>query len=174
MQNPISNLLGCDVANDEQGMQFALQLAQQAYAANEVPVGAVVVYQGKVVGQGFNQPISTHDPSAHAEMVAIRQAAQSLGNYRLTGCILYVTLEPCTMCTGLLIHSRIQRLVYGATEPKAGAIASAIQLPQQPFYNHVLQIEQGVLEQECSTVLSDFFAMRREQKKSQKRQEKSL
>lgn len=169
---PIS-LLGHEVASDEQGMQLALQLAQQAYAHNEVPVGAIVVHQGKVIGQGFNQPISTHDPSAHAEMVAIRQAAQTLSNYRLIGCTLYVTLEPCTMCTGLLIHSRIERLVYGATEPKAGAVCSAIQLPQQPFYNHVLQIEQGVLAAECSQLLSDFFAVRREQKKQQKLNSKS-
>lgn len=167
MTEPL-NLLGMDVADDSQGMQLALQMAQQAYGANEVPVGAVVVHQGRVVGQGYNQPISTHDPSAHAEMVAIRQAAQVLNNYRLIDCTLYVTLEPCTMCTGLLIHSRIQRLVYGATEPKAGAVHSAIQLPQQSFYNHVLQIEKGVLEQECSQLLSNFFAMRREQKKRQK------
>lgn len=167
------NLFGHEVANDEQGMQLALQLAKQAYAHNEVPVGTIVVHQGKVIGQGFNQPISTHDPSAHAEMVAIRQAAQTLSNYRLIGCTLYVTLEPCTMCTGLLIHSRIERLVYGATEPKAGAVCSAIQLPQQSFYNHILQIEQGILAAECSQLLSDFFAMRREQKKQQKLNSKS-
>lgn len=153
---------------DTDFMRLALAQAEQAYAINEVPVGAVVVHEGEVVGAGFNQPISSNDPSAHAEMVAIRAAAKHLGNYRLIDCTLYVTLEPCTMCTGLLIHSRIARLVYGATEPKAGAIHSAIELPKQPFYNHVMQIEQGVLAEECSQLLSSFFAMRREQKRIKK------
>ena len=154
---------------DTHFMRLALAQAEQAYALNEVPVGAVVVHEGEVIGAGFNQPISSNDPSAHAEMVAIRAAAKHLGNYRLSDCTLYVTLEPCTMCTGLLIHSRIKRVVYGAFEPKAGAITSAINLPSQPFYNHLLQVEQGVLAQECSTLLSSFFAMRREQKKQHKK-----
>lgn len=147
-------------------MQLALQVAQRAYDLLEVPVGAIVVHQGVVIGAGHNQPITTHDPSAHAEMVAIRQAAQQLQNYRLSDCTLYVTVEPCTMCTGLLIHSRIARVVFGATEPKAGAMVSALRLPEQSFYNHVLQVQGGVLEQQCSQLMSDFFAMRRAQKKN--------
>lgn len=160
--------LGQTIENDGEGMTLALVLAQQAFAAGEVPVGAVVVLDGKVIGAGFNQPITSLDPSAHAEMVAIRQAAQTIGNYRLPGATLYVTVEPCTMCTGLLIHSRIARLVYGATEPKAGAVESALQLPQQPFYNHVMQIQGGVMAAECAQIMSDFFAMRREAKKKLK------
>lgn len=158
------------IESDEQGMTLALTLAQQAFAAGEVPVGAVVVLDGRVIGTGFNQPITTLDPSAHAEMVAIRQAAKTIGNYRLPGAVLYVTVEPCTMCTGLLIHSRIGRLVYGAAEPKAGAVESALQLPQQPFYNHVMQIQGGVMAQECAQIMSDFFAMRRDAKKKLKQQ----
>ena len=158
------------IQSDEQGMMLALELAKQAYAAGEVPVGAVVVLDGKVIGTGFNQPITTLDPSAHAEMVAIRQAAKTIGNYRLPGATLYVTVEPCTMCTGLLIHSRIARLVYGATEPKAGAVESALQLPQLPFYNHVMQIQGGVMADECAQIMSAFFAMRRDAKKKLKQQ----
>jgi len=157
--------LGCEVENDEQAMGLALELARQAAAVGEVPVGAVVVCQGKVVGTGSNGPITRLEPSAHAEMLAIRQAAQQIGNYRLSGCTLYVTLEPCTMCFGAIIHSRVERLVYGATEPKAGVIESAIELPKQPYFNHTLQIEGGVLAAECGQVLSDFFAARRAAKK---------
>ena len=160
---------GKEVHSDEEGMQLALRLAQQASDAGEVPVGAVVTLDGRVIGAGFNQPITALDPSAHAEMVAIRDAARNIGNYRLTGATLYVTVEPCTMCTGLLIHSRIARLVYGATEPKAGAIESAICLPQQPFYNHVMEIQGGVLAAECAQLMSDFFALRREARKKLKR-----
>lgn len=149
-------------------MRLALAEAQKAFALHEVPVGAVVVHEGKVVGAGFNQPITSLDPSAHAEMVAIREAARRLGNYRLVGCTLYVTVEPCTMCTGLLIHSRIERLVYGTTEPKAGAIESALRLPSAPCYNHQLQIEGGVLGEDCAALMSNFFALRRQQKKQLK------
>ncbi len=153
------------IFNDEQGMQLALAEAQRAYDAGEVPVGAVVVLNGEVIGTGFNQPITSLDPSAHAEVVAIRDAARNIGNYRLSGATLYVTVEPCTMCTGLLIHSRIARLVYGATEPKAGAVESALQLPAQPFYNHMMEIEGRVLAEQCSAMMSSFFAMCREAKK---------
>lgn len=149
-------------------MRLALAQAQEAFALGEVPVGAVVVHKGQVIGAGFNQPIASHDPSAHAEVVAIRQAAKHRANYRLTECTLYVTVEPCTMCTGLLIHSRIARVVFGATEPKAGAMGSALNLPTQPFYNHMLTVTGGVLEQECRQIMSDFFAQRREQKKAQR------
>ncbi len=154
--------------NDEDFMRLALAQAQQAYALGEVPVGAVVVHHGQVIASGFNQPISSSDPSAHAEVVAIRQAAKALNNYRLLDCTLYVTVEPCTMCAGLLIHSRIARVVFGTSEPKAGAMGSALNLPAQPFYNHVLNVEGGVLAAQCSQLMSEFFAKRREQKKAQR------
>ncbi|MEN9464108.1 MAG: hypothetical protein RL217_289 [Pseudomonadota bacterium] len=154
--------------NDEDFMRLALVQAQQAYALGEVPVGAVVVQHGQVIATGFNQPISSTDPSAHAEVVALRQAAKQLNNYRLLDCTLYVTVEPCTMCAGLLIHSRIARVVFGTTEPKAGAMGSALNLPAQPFYNHVLKVDGGVLAAQCSQLMSDFFAKRREQKKAQR------
>lgn len=159
-----NDLFGTEVTTDEQGMTLALQMAQRAYDLNEVPVGAIVIQNGKVIGQGFNQPIKSNDPSAHAEVVAIRQAALHISNYRLMNSCLYVTVEPCTMCTGLLIHSRVQRLVFGTTEPKAGAIVSALQLAEQPFYNHKLQIQGGVMAEECATIMSGFFAMRRRRK----------
>jgi len=142
-------------------MRLALAEARLAAERGEVPVGAVLVQDGKVVGRGFNQPITSHDPSAHAEMVAIRQAATALQNYRLPGTTLYVTLEPCTMCSGLLIHSRIARLVYGASEPRAGAVASRSQVLDQPWMNHRIQVEGGVLAEECGALLSAFFRGRR-------------
>lgn len=162
------DLLNKEIHCDQDGMALALLLAKRAALKGEVPVGAVVVVDQKVVGQGENCPITTLDPSAHAEVVAMRQAAQTIGNYRLAGATLYVTVEPCTMCWGALVHARIKRLVYGATEPKAGAIVSALQLPQQSFYNHVLEIDGGVLDAECKALMSDFFALRRSQKKKLK------
>ena len=125
---------------DQYFMQLALQQAQLAYEKGEVPVGAIVVLKGEVIGRGYNQPISSLDPSAHAEVVALRDAAKNIGNYRLSGASLYVTVEPCTMCSGLLVHSRIGRLVYGTTEPKSGVIESAMCLLDQPFYNHKIEI----------------------------------
>lgn len=142
-------------------MRLALAEAQQGAALGEVPVGAVLVRNGQVIGRGFNQPISSQDPSAHAEMVALRAAAQAEGNYRLPDSTLYVTLEPCTMCAGLLIHSRIKRLVYGATEPRAGAIASQSQVLAQPWMNHRIEVEGGVLAEECGELLRGFFKDRR-------------
>lgn len=142
-------------------MREALALATQGAALGEVPVGAVLVQDGEVVGRGFNCPISAHDPSAHAEMVAIRAAAQQVANYRLPGSTLYVTLEPCSMCAGLIVHSRVQRVVYGASEPKAGVAASRGQFFAQEFLNHRVLVEGGVLQEECSTVLSEFFRQRR-------------
>ncbi len=136
-------------------MRLALAEAEQGASLGEVPVGAVLVVNGIVVGKGFNQPISSHDPSAHAEMVAIRQAAQSVNYYRLPGATLYVTLA------GLLVHSRISRLVYGASEPRAGAIVSRSQTLDQPWYNHRVQVEGGVLAEECGAVLTTFFRQRR-------------
>lgn len=149
-------------------MQRALQLAQTAAEQGEVPIGAVVVYRNRVVGEGYNQTITTLDPSAHAEMVAIRQAAQELGNYRLVDCTVYVTIEPCSMCAGLLVHSRIDRLVFGATEPKAGAICSASQVSEQAHFNHQFEVISGVLADECSAIMSRFFRERRERKKALK------
>lgn len=142
-------------------MRLALAQAQQAAALGEVPVGAVLVRHGQVIGCGFNQPISSHDPSAHAEMVAVRQAATSAGNYRLPEATLYVTLEPCTMCAGLLVHSRITRLVYGASEPRSGAVVSRAQVLAQPWLNHHVEVEGGVLAEECGALLRAFFRGRR-------------
>jgi len=142
-------------------MRLALAEAQRAAELGEVPVGAVLVRNGEVIGWGFNQPISSQDPSAHAEMVAIRQAAAAVENYRLPGTTLYVTLEPCTMCAGLLIHSRIGRLVYGAQEPRSGAVISRSQVLEQSWMNHRMQVEGGVLAQEAGELLSSFFRQRR-------------
>jgi len=202
---------------DEGFMRAALELARQAGAAGEVPVGAVVVLDGEIVGRGYNAPISRHDPSAHAEMMALRDAAQRLGNYRLVGCELFVTLEPCLMCAGAIMHARIARVVYGASDPKTGACGSVVDafgefIPSRPAnpsnpspalplsgegvgappltrggreglgggeglaghdefakglrLNHHAEVVGGVLAEECGLMLSDFFAMRRAQKKS--------
>ncbi|AWM60917.1 tRNA adenosine(34) deaminase TadA [Stutzerimonas stutzeri] len=151
-----------DRSQDERFMREALTLAAQGAALGEVPVGAVLVQDGKIIGRGFNCPISRHDPSAHAEMVAVRDAAQAVQNYRLPGSTLYVTLEPCSMCAGLIVHSRIQRVVYGATEPKAGVVVSRGQFFDQGFLNHRVLVEGGVLAEECGTVLSEFFRQRRQ------------
>jgi tRNA(adenine34) deaminase len=150
-----------DRSQDERFMREALELARQGAVLGEVPVGAVLVLNGGIVGRGFNCPISRHDPSAHAEMVAIRAAAEALVNYRLPGSTLYVTLEPCSMCAGLIVHSRIQRVVYGATEPKAGVVVSRGQFFAQEFLNHRVLIEGGLLAEECGAVLSEFFKARR-------------
>jgi len=143
-------------------MRAALQLAEAAGAAGEVPVGAVVVdAQGQCVGQGANAPIARHDPSAHAEILALRMAAGALGNYRLAGCSLYVTLEPCAMCAGAILHARISRLVFGAWDPKAGAVVSVYDLIANPQLNHRPQWTGGVLATECSAQLQTFFRQRR-------------
>ncbi len=143
-------------------MQQALEQAQAAAAKDEVPVGAVLVdAAGELIATGHNQPISASDPSAHAEIVALRAAAQKLGNYRLPGTTLYVTLEPCVMCVGALVQARIGRLVYGATEPKTGAIESAQKLFETGKFNHKPEITAGVLAQECGTLMSRFFANKR-------------
>lgn len=151
-----------DRSRDEHFMQLALEQAKLGALRGEVPVGAVVVHEGEVVGSGFNCPISTSDPSAHAEMVAIRAAAARLDNYRLPGSTLYVTLEPCSMCAGLIVHSRIARVVFGTTEPKAGVAVSRGQFFQQDFLNHRVLIEGGVLAQDCSQLLTEFFRARRQ------------
>jgi len=151
-----------DRSHDEHFMREALALAAQGAALGEVPVGAVLVVGGEIVGRGFNCPISAHDPSAHAEMVAIRDAARNLQNYRLVGSTLYVTLEPCSMCAGLIVHSRIGRVVYGATEPKAGVVESRGRFFEQAFLNHRVLIEGGLLAAECGAILSEFFRLRRQ------------
>lgn len=150
-----------DRSRDQHFMREALALAAQGAAMGEVPVGAVLVHNGEIVGRGFNCPISGSDPSAHAEMVAIRNAAQAASNYRLPGSTLYVTLEPCSMCAGLIVHSRVSRVVYGALEPKAGVAQSQGQFFSQGFLNHRVMIEGGVLAEECGAILSEFFKARR-------------
>lgn len=147
--------------SDEEYMQLALELAVQAAAVGEVPVGALVVKDGEIIGRGYNAPISSHDPSAHAEIRAMRDAAQHIGNYRLVGCTLYVTLEPCAMCTGAIQHARIARLVYGANDPKTGACGSVVNLMEEARLNHHTEVESGVMAAECGGVLSAFFAARR-------------
>ncbi len=142
-------------------MRDALLLAQQARKAGEVPVGAVVELDGRIIGEGYNQPISSHDPTAHAEIVALRDASRRLGNYRLTGATLYVTVEPCQMCVGGMVHARIARVVYGATEPKAGAIESAMRAHEHPSLNHRMEAIGGVLESECRELIRSFFEDRR-------------
>jgi tRNA(adenine34) deaminase len=157
----------------ENYMRRALELADVAFGKGEIPIGAVIEYQGRVIGEGYNQTITTLDPSAHAEMVAIRAAAKEIGNYRLVDCTLYVTIEPCSMCTGLLVHSRISHLVFGAVEPKAGAICSATQLEEQTHFNHQFDITGGVLAEQCSEIISRFFKERRERKKALRQSLKS-
>ena len=142
-------------------MRRALELAQHAGQTGEIPVGAVLVLDGDVIGEGWNQPIVTHDPSAHAEMVALRAAAQHLKNYRLTGATLYVTLEPCAMCAGAIVHARIARVVYGAPDPKAGAAGSVFSLLDSDRLNHRAEVVGGVLAGECGEMLRRFFQARR-------------
>src|SRR5262245_4814578 len=142
-------------------MRVALDLARDAADRGEVPVGAVVVIDGEIAGRGFNQPIGTHDPTAHAEIVALRDAARRAQNYRLTGATMFVTIEPCQMCVGAMIHARIARIVFGAREPKAGAIESAMRAHEHPALNHRLSAVSGVLEAECRALMQGFFEARR-------------
>ena len=146
---------------DKEFMSAALLLATAARQAGEVPVGAVVVCNGEIIGRGYNAPISSHDPSAHAEIQAMRMAARLMGNYRLTGCTLYVTLEPCAMCAGAIQHARIARVVFGARDPKTGACGSVIDLFGEALLNHHTSVEGGVLAQECGELLTGFFRERR-------------
>ena len=152
------------MSTDEFYMAKALQLAQQAGAAGEVPVGALVVRNGEIIGEGYNQPISACDPTAHAEVVAMRNAASKINNYRLSDCDLYVTIEPCTMCVGAMVHGRIRRIVFGALEPRAGALQSQLQLMDQEHYNHRVDVRGRVLEQQCGDLISGFFRHRRKNK----------
>jgi len=144
-------------------MGLALDLARTAASLDEVPVGALVVKDGEIVGRGFNQPISRRDPTAHAEIMALRDAAECLGNYRLPGCTLYVTLEPCAMCIGAIFHARITRVVFGTADPKTGAAGSIIDLFGETRLNHHAEIVGGVRAEECGALLSGFFAARRQQ-----------
>lgn len=154
--------------NDEFWMRHALQLAQRAWDEGEVPVGAVLVHEGRVIGEGWNRPIGHHDPTAHAEMMAIRQGGKVIENYRLLDTTLYVTLEPCVMCAGAMVHGRIGRLVFGASDAKTGAAGSLLDVLRHPGMNHQVQIEQGILAEECAALLSDFFRQRRAEKKAQR------
>jgi tRNA(adenine34) deaminase len=154
---------------DEYFMQKAFKLALKAEKNNEIPVGAVVVYQGKIIGEGFNQSIMLNDPSAHAEMLAIRQAGEYLNNYRMLDCTLYVTLEPCPMCAGLLVHSRIKRLVYASPDYKTGSAGSTFNLVSNEQLNHQVTVTGGILQVECSQLISDFFKRRRSEKKERRK-----
>jgi tRNA(Arg) A34 adenosine deaminase TadA len=149
------------VEPDERFMRAALEQAREAARRNEVPVGAVVVLNDAIVGAGFNQPIGTQDPTAHAEIVALRAAARHVGNYRLTGSTLYVTIEPCQMCVGAMVHARVARLVYGALEPRAGALESVMRAHEHPALNHRMAATGGVLEPECRDMIQEFFRERR-------------
>jgi len=146
---------------DIQYMQRAFELAQTAKEQDEVPVGAVIVYEDKIIGEGWNQPISSNDATSHAEIVALRQAGQTLGNYRLPGAVMYVTLEPCAMCAGALIHARLAKLIYAADDPKTGACGSVFNLLQTKQLNHKVEIEKGVMEEECRSLIQGFFKEKR-------------
>lgn len=146
---------------DETWMVSALVLAKQAAGAGEVPVGAVIVRDGQIIARGWNRNIGLHDPSAHAEIMAMREAGSSLGNHRLIGCTLYVTLEPCPMCAGAMIHARLDRIVYGASDPKTGAAGGKFDLLLDPAHNHAAVVDGGCLAEDCSVLLKDFFRQRR-------------
>jgi tRNA(adenine34) deaminase len=154
------------LASDEDFMRAALEQALEASRRGEVPVGAIVVMDDGVIGRGFNQPIGSNDPTAHAEVVALRDAGRRCGNYRLTGAILYVTIEPCQMCVGAMVHARIARLVYGTREPKAGAIESTMRAHEHPALNHRIEAIGGVFEEQCRALMQEFFAERRNAERS--------
>ncbi|GDY28335.1 tRNA-specific adenosine deaminase [Agarivorans sp. Toyoura001] len=154
-------------------MNYALNLAAKAEAQGEVPVGAVVVYQGEVVGEGWNQTITLNDATAHAEVLALREAGKKIGNYRLLDTTLYVTLEPCSMCAGAMVHARVKRLVFGASDLKTGAAGSVFSIVNCEQLNHKVEIEAGVLAESCADTISRFFRKRREQHKLRKKQQSS-
>jgi|TARA_R110001583_G_scaffold143953_1_gene295998 tRNA(Arg) A34 adenosine deaminase TadA len=157
---------------DQYWMERALELAAKAASENEIPVGAIIVLNDEIIGEGYNAPISLCDPTAHAEIQAIRMACQKMKNYRLPGATLYVTLEPCSMCAGAMIHARIDRVVYAAMEPKSGVVESQGRFFEAPFLNHKVNVESGVLAEKASTQLTQFFQYRREQKKKLKERAK--
>ncbi|MFN0305069.1 MAG: tRNA adenosine(34) deaminase TadA [Burkholderiales bacterium] len=146
---------------DATWMAEAIAIARAAAVAGEIPVGAVVVHEGRIIGRGGNRPIAHHDPTAHAEIIALRDAAAALGNYRLPGCTLYVTLEPCCMCAGAIMHARLARLVFGARDPKTGACGSVVDLMREARLNHHTEVSGDVLADECGAMLSSFFSARR-------------
>ncbi|MFP1738747.1 tRNA adenosine(34) deaminase TadA [Lonsdalea quercina] len=156
------------VNDDEFWMQHALRLAQRAWDEGEVPVGAVLVLDNQVIGEGWNRSIGQHDPTAHAEIMALRQGGRVVQNYRLLNSTLYITLEPCVMCAGAMVHSRIGRLVYGAADAKTGAAGSLVDILRHPGMNHQIEITSGVLAEACSTQLSDFFRQRRKEQKARR------
>ncbi|TDB61026.1 tRNA adenosine(34) deaminase TadA [Photorhabdus khanii] len=157
-----------EIYSDEYWMRKAMEQAMKAWEQGEIPVGAVLVTDNKIVAEGWNQSIIKHDPTAHAEIIALRKGGEQFQNYRLLNTTLYVTLEPCSMCAGSMVHSRIQRLVYGANDMKTGAVGSLIDILRHPGMNHQIEITGGVLAEECSTMLSAFFKQRREQHKALK------
>jgi tRNA(adenine34) deaminase len=146
---------------DQRFMRAALREAGRGALEMEVPVGAVVVKEGRIIARGHNRPISTHDPTAHAEILALRRAARKLGNYRLNECSLYVTIEPCAMCAGAIVHARLKRVVFGTRDPKAGASGSALRVLNHPKLNHQTEVVSGVLKEECAKAIKDFFTVRR-------------
>jgi tRNA(adenine34) deaminase len=154
---------GATQDSDELWMREALRCAQRALDAGEVPVGAVVVHQGKIIGRGWNRNLADRDPTAHAEVVALREAGTAMGNHRLSDCDLFATIEPCAMCAGALVHARIRRLVYGADDPKAGAVHSVMHVLNHPGLNHKMEVRSGVLAAQCAEVLQEFFRVRRTQ-----------
>jgi tRNA(adenine34) deaminase len=157
----MTSVMKVDTAEDERCMALALDEARRAESEGEVPVGAVVVLDGRIIGGGRNQVIARSDPTAHAEILALREAAAAIGNYRLTGAALYATLEPCPMCCGAAVNARVARVIYGAADPKAGAAQSLYRLLEDARLNHRAAVSAGVLHQECSAILSEFFQKRR-------------
>ncbi|WP_448555013.1 tRNA adenosine(34) deaminase TadA [Thalassotalea montiporae] len=161
-------------AQDHKFMKRAIELAQIAEQHNEIPVGAVVVYQGEIVGEGYNRSIMDNDPSAHAEMIAVREAGKKLDNYRLIDCTLYVTLEPCPMCAGLLVHSRVKRVIFAAPDEKTGSAGTVFNLTHEPKLNHLIDVNSGLMQAECSAMLSHFFKRRRAEIKAAKKLRKQI
>ena len=176
VQEPLTEIAMEDIATEEDimWMRHALTLADKAESIGEVPVGACVVLNGELIGEGFNTPITDNDPSAHAELRAVKEAASKVQNYRLIDATLYVTLEPCSMCAGMLVHARVKRVVFGAKDAKTGAAGSVMNLLQHPALNHQLEVVSGVLAEECANKLSDFFRKRRKEIKAAKKAKKLL
>src|SRR6266480_5369014 len=154
-----------ELPSDELWMEEALRAAQRAFEAGEVPVGAVVVCDGKIIGRGWNRNITDRDPTAHAEIIALREAGTAIGNHRLGDCELFATIEPCAMCAGAIVHARLKRLVYGADDPKAGAVHSVLQVLNHPQLNYQMEVSRGVLARRCADLLQSFFRQRREEQK---------
>ncbi|KTF06097.1 CMP/dCMP deaminase zinc-binding protein [marine sediment metagenome] len=176
VKEPLTEIAMEDIATEEDimWMRHALTLADKAESIGEVPVGACVVLNGELIGEGFNTPITDNDPSAHAELRAVKEAAAAVQNYRLIDATLYVTLEPCSMCAGMLVHARVKRVVFGAKDAKTGAAGSVMNLLQHPALNHQLEVVSGVLADECANKLSDFFRKRRKEIKAAKKAKRLL